>query len=88
MPVDATRTAKSGASSLQKTSTALCRIVNASAPIIRLRYPSRTDLLALLSAAEAVCALLPAAQAEQVAADAATYDFDIPDGDPIPGELE
>jgi hypothetical protein len=88
MPVDATRTAKSGAASLMKNAQALCRIVNASAPIIRLRYPDRVDLLALLSAAEAVCTLLPPAQAEQVAADAATYDFDIADGDPIPGEIE
>lgn len=86
MPVDASRTAKSGASSLLKNAQALCRIVNVSAPIIRQRYPSRVDLLAILTAAEAVCSLLPAAQSEAVAADAATYDFDIADGDPIPGE--
>lgn len=86
MPVDATLTVKSGASSLMKTAQALCRITNTAAPIIRLRYPTRTDLLALLSAAEAVCALLPAAQSEATVADAATYEFDIPDGDPIPGE--
>ena len=86
MPVDPTLTVKSGASSLLKNAKALCRITTAFAPIIRQRYPSRTDLLALLTAAEAVCALLPAADSETIASDRAEYEFDIPDGDPIPGE--
>lgn len=77
---------RAGANQLMTFAKAMCRIVQASAPIIRARYADRAALLAVLTAAEGVCDLLPAAMAEQVAADAADFTFDIDDADVIPGQ--
>lgn len=87
MPVDPAFTSRSGATSFMKFAQTMCRIVTTFAGTIRLRYPDRTALLAVLTAAELVCELLPAAQAEQVAADALDAPaFDPADATLIPGQ--
>lgn len=87
MPVQAQYNSRAGASKLLLIAGTLCRLVNLSAPIIRARYPDRTALLAVLTAAEGVCELLPAAQMEQAAADALDPAvFDPADATVIPGQ--
>lgn len=78
---------RSGANQFMAFAKTMCRLVLVAAPAIRGRYPTRTALLAVLTAAEAVCELLPAAMAEQAAADAFDpAEFDPPDGTLIPGQ--
>jgi hypothetical protein len=87
MPLDPQYTSRSGASSLLKIAATLCRLVGISAPLIRARFPERAALLALLSATEAVCGLLPAAMSEQSEANAADVGtFDPGDATLIPGQ--
>ncbi len=86
MPVDPSTTARSGASKFLILAQGLCRLVALSAPLIQARYPERTALQAVLTAAQGVCALLPAAQAEQAAADAEGFVRDPADATVIPGQ--
>lgn len=87
MPVQPQFSARPGDKALLTAAQVLCRIVSAFAPIIRAKYPTRTALLAVLTAAEGVCALLPAAQSEQAAADALPpEDFYPSEVEPIPGQ--
>jgi hypothetical protein len=87
MAVDPQYTSRSGASTVLKIAQTLCRIVGVSAPLIRARFPDRAALLAVLTAAESVCDLLPAAMSEQAAADAADAGtFDPTDATLIPGQ--
>jgi len=87
MPVQPQYSARPGEKALLSAAQVLCRIVTAFAPIIRAKFPTREALLALLDATEAVCALLPAAQSEQAAADALPpEDFYPSELDPIPGQ--
>lgn len=87
MPNDPAFSLRSGMNKLLILARALCVLVTASASTIRARYPDRDALLALLTAAEGVCALLPAALSEQAAADnLASSDFYIEDADAIPGQ--
>lgn len=87
MPVQAQYTARSGSGNFLKFAQTMCRIVQGSASLIRLRFPNRVALLAVLTAAEAVCDLLPAAMAEQAQADAMPQaDFYPVSASPIPGQ--
>lgn len=87
MPVQPQFNTRSGATQFLRFAQTMCRLVNVAAPIIRARFPDRTALLAALTAAEAVCELLPAAVAEQAAADAMTPEaFDPPPEDLFPGQ--
>lgn len=86
MPVSPEFTSRSGGSQFLKFAQTMCRIVNALSATIRARYPDRPALLAVLSAAEALCPLLPAAIQEQIAADNADVVFDPADGTQIPGQ--
>ena len=87
MPVLPQNNSRSGASQFLKFAATMCRLVNLSAPIIRAAFPTRTALLAVLTAAEEVCALLPAAQNEAAAADALPpEDFDPADDTILPGQ--
>jgi hypothetical protein len=87
MPVNPAANARSGGSQLLNFAKTMCRLVNAAAPAIRLRYPDRTALLAVLTAAEGVCELLPAAMQEAYEADVANNPaFDPADGVLIPGQ--
>lgn len=70
MPVNPLYNARTGGKKVIVLAQTLCRLVNTAAPIIRLRYSDRTALLAVLTAAEELCALLPAAVQEQTEADA------------------
>lgn len=88
MPVNPALTSRSGMTQFMKFAQTLCRLVNLSAPVIRIRYADRTALLAVLTAAESVCDLLPAALAEQAAEDELSpAAFDPADGTPFPGEV-
>lgn len=53
-----------GLASIVKLGKAICRITQAFSPIIKAKYPESPNILALLTAIDAVCALLPDAQAE------------------------
>lgn len=87
MPVQAQYNARSGGNRFLALANTMCRLVRASAPIIRLRYADRTALLATLTAAEAVCDLLPAAMDEAAIADAMPPEvFDPSDATIIPGQ--
>lgn len=87
MPVAAEFNLRSGGSKFLLLAQTLCRLVNASAPIIRAHYSDRPALLALLTAAQSVCDLLPAAQSEQATMDAMTpEDFDPADDVLVPGQ--
>lgn len=87
MPVQPQYNTRSGATQFLRFAQTLCRLVGAAAPVIRGRYPDRTDLLAVLTLAENMCALLPAAIAEAAAADAMTPEaFDPPASEPFPGQ--
>lgn len=86
MPVNPAFNLRSGGNKFLLLAQTLCRLTNASAPIIRARFSDRPALLAVLTAAEAVCELLPAAQAEQAEMDAMTPEaFDPADDAVIPG---
>lgn len=88
MPVKAQYHSRSGASKFITIAQTLCRIVSISAPTIRGRFPDRPALLAVLTAAEGVCELLPAAMDEQVTMDASGLPaFDPGDAAVIPGQL-
>lgn len=88
MPVLPQFNTRSGEKQILKLAQTLCRVVSVSEPVIRAKFPDRTALLAVLDAALAFCALLPAAQAEQAAADAMDpADFDPADGTPFPGQI-
>lgn len=86
MPVNPLFNSRSGANKFMGLAKTMCRLVQLSAPAIRGRYPDRPALLAVLTAAEGVCELLPAAMSEQVAMDNPGVPFDIADGDTIPGQ--
>lgn len=87
MPVAPQFNTRSGATQFLRFAQTLCRLVNAASPVIRGRYPDRVDLLAVLTLAENMCALLPAAIAEAAAADAMPpADFDPGDGTLVPGQ--
>lgn len=87
MPNNPAFSQRSGMNKFLILARALCVGVSVSAPAIRARYPSRTALLAVLTAAESVCDLLPAAMAEQAVADSLdAADFFIDDADVIPGQ--
>lgn len=87
MPVQPQFNTRSGATQFLRFAQTLCRLVGAAAPVIRGRYPTRTDLLAVLTLAENMCALLPAAIAEAAAADAMSEEaFDPPPEDLFPGQ--
>lgn len=87
MPVEPQYNSRSGGSQFLKFAQTMCRLVNVAAPTIRAVFPTRTALLAVLTAAEEVCSLLPAAMAEAAAADALPSDeFYPPQDEPIPGQ--
>lgn len=87
MPVPHQYNTRSGATQFLRFASTLCRLVLAAAPVIRGRYPTRTDLLAVLTLAENMCALLPAALAEAAEADALPpEDFDPADETLVPGQ--
>lgn len=87
MPVNPAFNSRSGTSRFMLFTKTMCRVVKELGPGIRLRYPSRPVLLSMLTLAEGVCELLPAAIQEQIEADAADLPvFDTPDGDLIPGQ--
>lgn len=88
MPVNPATTSKSGMNSFMAAAKVLCRLVGLFGPTIRARFPDRTALLAVLTAAEGVCTLLPAAVMEQVTEDAFTGDYDPAPSDVIPGQTE
>lgn len=87
MPVSPQYNSRAGGRQLLAFAQTMCRLVNTAAPLIRAAYPTRTALLAVLTAAEAVCDLLPAAQAEQAEADADALPIaDYDDSVLIPGQ--
>jgi len=87
MPNNPAYSARSGGNQLLIFAQTLCRLTNASAPFIRARFPERTALLEVLTAAEGVCALLPAALQEQAEADALDpADFNPGDAVVVPGQ--
>lgn len=87
MAVDPQYTSRSGASTFLRLAQGLCIVVSVAAPKIRARFPDRPALLAVLTVAEGVCELLPAAMSEQAAADAADLPvFDPSDATLIPGQ--
>jgi len=87
MPVQPQYNSRSGGNQFLKFAQTMCRLVNTAAPTIRAVFPTRTALLALLTAAEEVCALLPAALAEAAEADAfPSNEFYPPQNEPIPGQ--
>lgn len=87
MPVNPQYTARSGANQFMAFAKTMCRLVNVSGPIIRVRYADRPALIAVLDAAEGVCALLPQAVAEQAQEEALTpSQFDPADSTQIPGQ--
>jgi len=78
---------RSGGNKLLLLAATLCRLTNASAPLIRAHYADRPALLALLTAAQSVCDLLPAAQSEQATMDAMSGSaFDPADETVLPGQ--
>jgi hypothetical protein len=89
MPVNPAANLRSGGNKFLLLAATLCRLTNALAPAIRARYSDRPALLTLLTAAEGVCALLPAAQQEQYTMDAADAPtFDPADGVLLPGQSD
>lgn len=76
---------RSGAKKMIDLAGTLCRLVNASAPAIRVTWPDSPALLALLTAAQAVCELVPAAQMEMTAFENDGFVFDPADDAIIPG---
>ena len=87
MPVKPQYNSRSGGNQFLKFAQTMCRLVNVAAPTIRAVYPTRTALLAVLTAAESVCEILPAALAEAADADAIPSNkFYPPSGEPIPGQ--
>ena len=87
MAVNPLHNSRPGNTQFLKFAQVLCRLTNVAAPAIRARFPDRTALLAVLTAAETVCSLLPEAMAEQALADAMeAADFDPSDGTTIPGQ--
>jgi len=54
---------RDGLSSIQKIARQACSVANWAAPIIRLKYRATPAILALLEAVEALCVLLPDADA-------------------------
>jgi hypothetical protein len=88
MPVQAEFNLRSGGNKFLLLAQTLCRLVNISAPVIQLKYADRPALLAVLEAAQSMCALLPAAQSEAAEADALSVDaFDPADETPLPGQF-
>lgn len=87
MPVQAQYNARSGGNKFLLLANTMCRLVRLSGPVIRVRYSDRTALLAVLTAAESLCDLLPAAMDEQAIADAMpNSQFDPADEVVIPGQ--
>jgi hypothetical protein len=87
MPVNPQFNSRPGNTQFLKFAQVMCRLVNVAAPAIRARYPDREALLAVLTAAETVCTLLPEALSEQALADAMdAAAFDPGDGVVIPGQ--
>lgn len=87
MPVQAQYNARSGGNKFLLLANTMCRLVRASGPIIRVRYADRPSLLAVLTAAESVCELLPAAMDEQATMDAMpAAAFNPSDATIIPGQ--
>lgn len=87
MPNNPAYSSRSGASQFMRFAQTMCRLVNTASPFIAARYPTRVALLAVLAAAETVCALLPAALQEQAAADAmSASQFNPTDATIIPGQ--
>jgi len=78
---------RSGAQELLKRAKALCAIVQVNGPLIRTTFPSNTLLLGVLTVAENICPLLPAADAEMVAFMADSVVFDPADDATIPGTI-
>lgn len=78
---------RSGGKRVLALASTMCRVVRVGAPAIRATYPSSTALLAVLTAAETLCDLLPAASAEMIALDAVGFTFDPADSDPLPGAI-
>ena len=88
MPVAPQFNSRSGMNKFLLLAQTLCRLVNLSSGVIRARYPDRTALLAVLTAAEGVCALLPAALSEQATEDALSSEqFNPGDATVIPGQI-
>lgn len=54
---------RDGVASIQKLARQMCGVVSWARPIIELKYRNNTAMLALLTACEALCAALPAADA-------------------------
>jgi len=87
MPVAAEFNLRSGGDQFLKFAQTMCRLVNAGAPLIRAHFADRPALLAMLTAAEGVCELLPDAQSEQATMDAPTEgEFDPLDEALRPGQ--
>ena len=87
MPVNPAFNTRSGGNQMLKFASTLCRIVNISASVIRARFSTRPALLAVLTAAELVCELLPAAYEEQAIMDAmSSEEFNPADETIIPGQ--
>lgn len=88
MPVNPALNSRSGMNKFLLLANTCCRLVNLSAPTIRARYADRPALLAALTAAEAMCDLLPAAMSEQATEDAMSpAAFDPSDETVIPGQM-
>lgn len=87
MPTNPAANSRSGATQFMNFAKTLCRLTNIAAPTIRARFSDRPALLLVLTAAEGVCALLPAAIQEQYTMDQADAPtFDPPDDVTIPGQ--
>jgi len=80
MPVEAQYNTRFGGPKILELAQTLCRIVNALGPTARVVWGDREAFIAMLTAAESMCALVIAAQDERVQADIMSdAEFDPPD---------
>lgn len=87
MPVEPQYNSRHGGSRILDLASVLCRIVNSLAPVARAAWSDRPAFLAVLTACESVCALLPAARDEKATMDAPSLSsFDPADSVLFPGQ--
>jgi len=80
MPVEAQYNTRFGGPKILELAQVLCRIVNSLGPTARVVWGDRPAFIAMLDAAQAMCALVIAAQDERVSEDSMTStQFDPPD---------
>lgn len=88
MPVQAAFNQRAGGPRILVLAQGLCRVVNALAPVARVKWADRPAFITLLDACQALCAALPAAMDEQAQMDAMpAAAFDPADGTPFPGQI-